>query len=63
MPTEFNFFTVDLPKPKIIEIGFSDNHFLASSLPITKKPLGPSISEVNVNPPSRSAKLRVAEKI
>ena len=30
---------------------------------ITKKPLGPSISEVNVNPPSRSAKLRVAEKI
>ena len=29
---------------------------------ITKKPLGPSISEVNVNPPSRSAKLRVAEK-
>ena len=48
MPTEFNFFTVDLPKPKIIEIGFSDNHFLASSLPITKKPLGFFCSEANL---------------
>ena len=37
---------------------------LASDLKlITKKPLWTSISEVNVNPPSRSAKLRVAEKI
>ena len=30
---------------------------------ITKKPLRPEISEINSNPRSRSAKLRVAEKI
>ena len=30
---------------------------------ITRKPITPSIQEINKNPSSRSAKLRVAEKI
>jgi len=30
---------------------------------ITKKPVGPSLEEIKINPPSRSAKLRVVEKI
>ena len=37
-----------LAKPKIIEMGFSDNQFLASSLPRTKKPLGFFCSEANL---------------
>jgi len=33
---------------QIIEMGFSDNQFLASSLPRTKKPLGFFCSEANL---------------
>jgi len=30
---------------------------------LTKKPIGPSFKEIKINPRSRSAKLRAAEKI
>ena len=37
-------------------------HFFKEHKPLTKKPLTPSVEEINYNPSARSAKLRVLEK-
>ena len=39
--------TVDFPKPKMIETGFSESHSSASFLPRTKNPFGLFCSEAN----------------
>ncbi len=45
---------------RIVKQQFRDNHLLE---PLTKKPILPSEQEITDNPRSRSAKLRVAQKI
>lgn len=48
---------------RVIKLSFKEAHALGRVKIITPKPLTPTLSEVEANPLSRSAKLRVAQKL
>lgn len=48
---------------RIVKNFFQDQEKLRAVVAVTKKPIIPTVFEVNLNPRSRSGKLRVAEKV